>query len=113
MRARCLRIAKEGDDEGIAAARHEVDLVELLSSSPLSLAHTCLLYLPSSVVVPGEVHVANVEPEECEAQPDGHAIVAEVVLVHVCCRCRKCLFADVSRARSHHRVTLTARDAAC
>jgi hypothetical protein len=40
----------------------------------------------SSVVVPHEVHVANVEPEECEPQPYGHAIVAEMILVHVCSR---------------------------
>jgi len=40
----------------------------------------------SSVVVPHEVHVTNVEPEESEAQPDGHAIVAEMVLIHVCSR---------------------------
>jgi hypothetical protein len=41
----------------------------------------------SSVVVPHEVQVANVEPEESEPQPDGHAIVANMVLVHVCSRC--------------------------
>jgi hypothetical protein len=40
----------------------------------------------SSVVVPREVHVANVEPEESEPQPDGHPIVAEMVLIHVCSR---------------------------
>jgi len=40
----------------------------------------------SSVVVPHEVHVANVEPEESEPQPYGHAIVAEMILVHVCSR---------------------------
>ena len=48
----------------------------------------------SSVVVPRKVHVANVELKECEPQPDGHAIVAEIVLVHMCSRCRKCV--DIS-----------------
>ena len=36
----------------------------------------------SSVVVPREEHVANVELEECEPQPDGHVIVVDIVCVH-------------------------------
>ena len=38
----------------------------------------------SPVVVPNEVHVANVEPEESEPQPYGHATVAKIIWVHVC-----------------------------
>ena len=57
----------------------------------------------SSLVVPREVHVANVEPEESEPQPDGHAIAAEMVLAHVCSRCRKCLMAS---ACARHRLAL-------
>jgi hypothetical protein len=36
-----------------------------------------------SLVVPREVHVANVESEECKPQPHGHAIVADMVFIHV------------------------------
>jgi hypothetical protein len=69
-------------------------------------AKSALSFLPaplSSLVVPREVQVANVEPEESEPQPDGHAIVAEMVLAHVCSRCRKCLMAS---ACAGHRLAL-------
>ena len=72
------------------------------SSIPVSLAHTRVSPV-SSVVVPSEVHVANVELKECEPQPDRHAIVAEIVFVHVCSRCRKCL---VASACARHRLAL-------
>jgi len=72
------------------------------SSIPVSLAHTRVSPV-SSVVVPSEVHVANVELKEREPQPDGHAIVAEIVSVHVCSRCRKCL---VASACARHRLAL-------
>src|SRR2546427_8230294 len=72
------------------------------SSIPVSLAHTRLSRV-SSVVVPREIHVANVELKECEPQPDGHAIVPEIILVHVCSRGRKCL---VASACARHRLAL-------
>src|ERR1022692_1156157 len=36
----------------------------------------------SSVVIPREEHIANVELEECEPQPDGHVIAVDIVWVH-------------------------------
>jgi hypothetical protein len=36
----------------------------------------------SSVVIPCEEHIANVELEECEPQPDGHVIAVDIVWVH-------------------------------